>query len=185
MATSKAISKARNAFVEGQSMHIPFRSITRRSRARHLEIQGESYGLRKGEYTPGSGLLSWRHRCLGAWHARFLLTQTAPECDYVTPIQIDSESPALPISQPAYYAIYLRNCWACSRRCAAEDTWALNEGAINDDVFPRAGRMIKRARSHVLSARFARGAAWWPVAFDTTDRVRDMFYRYPTQAMAT
>jgi hypothetical protein len=40
--------------------------------------------------------------------ARFRVTQTDPEfCMYATPVQIDPEKPALPISHPPYYAAYL------------------------------------------------------------------------------
>ena len=39
---------------------------------------------------------------------RFLLTETGAETSlYATPVQIDPENPALPISQPYYYAAYL------------------------------------------------------------------------------
>jgi len=173
-----------NAFVEGRrSMRIPFR-ITHAgdSERATLEIQGEFYGLRQGEYTPWIRLRF--HGGIGvSVHgiARFLLTQTAPECSlYVTPIQIDPENPALPISQPAYYAIYLSKLLGSFATLGmAEDTWALNEGAIDDDAFLEQADVIKREREAMFFSaldRTRRGVV--ACVFDTTDRVQHMFYRH-------
>ena len=69
--------------------------------------------------------------------ARFLVTETAPELSlYATPIQIDPEAPALAISHPSYYAAYLAKLLgAFATLGMAEDTWALNEGAIDEAAF--------------------------------------------------
>src|SRR5581483_3150113 len=70
-------------------------AITRGSdeQTRKLEIQGERYTLRTGEYTPwirlrfARGLLSSTRGIV-----RFLLTETAPDVSlYVTPVEIDPE----------------------------------------------------------------------------------------------
>ena len=173
-----------NAFVEGRSsMRIPFRIEHASDLGRvSLEIQGESYSLRKGEYTPWIRLRF--HGGIGvSVHgiARFLLTQSLPECSlYVTPIQIDPESPALPISQPAYYAIYLSKLLGSFATLGmAEDTWALNEGAIDDDAFLAQADIIKREREAMFFSaldRTRRGVV--ACVFDTTDRVQHMFYRH-------
>jgi predicted AlkP superfamily phosphohydrolase/phosphomutase len=172
-----------NAFVEGSgAMHIPFRILHAEDPERaNLDIQGESYPLRPGEYTPWVRLRF--HGGIGvSVHgiARFLLTQTAPEVSlYCTPIQIDPESPALPISHPAYYAIYLSKLLGTySTLGMAEDTWALNEGAIDDDAFLQQAELIKREReSMFLSALQHTRRGVVACVFDTTDRVQHMFYR--------
>ena len=90
---------------------------------------------------------------------RFLLTETGDETSlYATPVQIDPENPALPISQPRYYAIYLSKLLGpFSTLGMAEDTWALNEGAIDEDAFLTTGRrdqtgargdVLQRSRPH-------------------------------------
>ncbi len=173
-----------NAFVEGRSaMRIPFRIAHADDPTRAvLEIQGETYPLVQGEYTPWIRLRF--HGGIGiSVHgiARFLLTQTAPQCSlYVTPIQIDPENPALPISQPAYYAIYLSKLLGSFATLGmAEDTWALNEGAIDDDAFLEQADMIKREREAMFFSaldRTRRGVV--ACVFDTTDRVQHMFYRH-------
>ena len=59
---------------------------------------------------------------------------------YVTPVEIDPENPALPISHPAHYAVYLAKLLGSFATLGmAEDTWALNEGAIDEDAFFEAG----------------------------------------------
>jgi predicted AlkP superfamily phosphohydrolase/phosphomutase len=172
-----------NAFIEGRgAMRIPFRIARAEDpEGASLEIQGESYALRRGEYTPWIRLRF--HGGLGvSVHgiARFLLTETAPECSlYVTPIQIDPENPALPISQPSYYAIYLSKLLGSFATLGmAEDTWALNEGAIDEEAFLQQAEMIKREREAMFFSALdhtRRGVV--ACVFDTTDRVQHMFYR--------
>jgi predicted AlkP superfamily phosphohydrolase/phosphomutase len=173
-----ALEGPANTFVEGSApMCIPFRI-----HGNHLEIQDESYTLDRGEYTPWIRLRF--HGGLGvSVHgiARFLLTETEPECSlYATPVQIDPENPALPISQPSYYAVYLSKLLGSfSTLGMAEDTWALNEGAIDDDAFLKQADLIKREREAMFFSaldRTRRGVV--ACVFDTTDRVQHMFYRY-------
>src|SRR5205085_5341218 len=81
-----------NAFVEGRgAMRIPFRIVhTQDPERASLEIQGESYPLRPGAYTPWVRLrFHGGIRVSVSGIARFLLTQTQPEVSlYCTPIQI-------------------------------------------------------------------------------------------------
>src|SRR5580698_7936104 len=106
---------------------IPFRVV-----ANTLQIQGETHPLALGEYTPWIRL---KFRARGgssvAGIVRFLLSRESPDFGlYATPVQIDPENPALPISQPAYYAVYLAKLLGTySTLGLAEDTSALNEGA--------------------------------------------------------
>ncbi len=115
--------------------------------------------------------------------ARFLITETEPEFSlYVTPIQIDPESPALPISHPTYYAVYLAKLLGSFATVGmAEDTWALNEGApsMRRNFSPRHGRCIMDEREAMFDHALAhtkRGVV--ACVFDTSDRVQHMFYRH-------
>ena len=103
-----------------------------------LEIGGQKHRLRRGEYSP------WIRLAFRAAPgvkvrgiARFLVTETEPELSlYATPIQIDPEAPALAISHPSYYAAYLAKLLGSFATVGmAEDTWALNEGAIDEAAF--------------------------------------------------
>ncbi|MEO7651765.1 MAG: alkaline phosphatase family protein [Bryobacteraceae bacterium] len=147
-----------------------------------LEIGNEIYALQTGEYSPWI-TISFRApfgiRVKGI--ARFLLTETDPEVSlYATPINIDPENPALPISHPSYYASYLAKLiGAYSTLGMAEDTWALNEQAIDEDAFLKQAYLICAEREAMfLSAleRTRRGVV--ACVFDTSDRVQHMFFRH-------
>ena len=54
----------------------------------------------------------------------------------MTPIHIDPENPAMPISHPAVYAVYLaKKQGPFATLGLAEDTWALNERVIDEQAF--------------------------------------------------
>ena len=64
----------------------------------------------------------------------------------------------------------------------AEDTWALNEGVIDEDAFLEQAEAIKQERERMFFSaldRTRRGIV--ACVFDTTDRVQHMFYRYLDQ----
>lgn len=147
-----------------------------------LEIQGERYPLRLGEYTSwipvafraGPGITAYGI-------CRFLLTELEPEVSlYVTPINIDPERPALPISQPAYYSAYLAKLLGSFATVGmAEDTWALNEGAIDEDAFLEQAWAIHEEREAMFFnalAKMRQGVT--ACVFDGSDRIQHMFYRY-------
>jgi predicted AlkP superfamily phosphohydrolase/phosphomutase len=99
---------------------------------------------------------------------------------YVTPINIDPNSPAMPISHPFVYAIYLAKMMGPYATLGlAEDTWALNERVIDEDAFLRQAWLIFEERKRMLwdvLDKTKRGFV--TVVFDTTDRISHMFYRY-------
>ncbi|MFL6354531.1 MAG: alkaline phosphatase family protein [Bryobacteraceae bacterium] len=147
-----------------------------------LEIQGGSYPLRTGEYTPWIRLRFYATGgvCVHGI-ARFLLSRTEPDWSiYVTPIEIDPENPALPISHPRYYAMYLAKLLGSFATLGmAEDTWALNEGAIDEEAFLRQAELIQREREAMFFGALdhtRNGVV--ACVFDTSDRVQHMFYRY-------
>jgi predicted AlkP superfamily phosphohydrolase/phosphomutase len=143
-----------------------------------IEIQGERYRLAVGEYTPWIRLKFGRARGI----VRFLLTRTEPELAlYATPVQIDPENPALPISHPPFYAIYLAKLLGTFATLGlAEDTSALNEGAIGEEAFLRQVGLIQAEREAMFFGaldRTRRGVV--ACVFDTTDRVQHMFHGRP------
>jgi predicted AlkP superfamily phosphohydrolase/phosphomutase len=161
---------------------IPFKLAQSQEGVWELAVDDGKYALIPGEYTPWIKLrfrLRPGVRVRGI--ARFLLTiDNSGISLYATPIQIDPERPALPISQPRHYAIYLAKLLGSfSTLGLAEDTWALNEGALDDAGFLKQARLIQEERERMfISAleRTRRGVV--ACVFDTTDRVQHMFYRY-------
>jgi predicted AlkP superfamily phosphohydrolase/phosphomutase len=168
--------------VEGAgALKIPF-TLTLNGKGATLEIDDERYDLREGEYTEWITLkfrAALNIKVPGV--VRFRLTESSPEPSlYMTPINIDPESPALPISHPSYYATYLAKLLgAYATLGMAEDTWALNEKAIDETAFLDQAYLIYGEREAMfLSAldRTRRGVV--ACVFDTTDRVQHMFFRH-------
>ena len=147
-----------------------------------LEIGGERFELQPGEYTPWVTLHFKSALNMGVRGvARFLLTEAGPEYSlYMTPVNIDPESPALPISHPTYYATYLAKLLGVySTLGMAEDTWALNERAIDEEAFLKQAYLTYEERERMFFSaldRTRRGVV--ACVFDTTDRVQHMFFRH-------
>lgn len=99
---------------------------------------------------------------------------------YVTPINIDPEKPAMPISHPAYYASYLaKKVGPYTTLGLAEDTWALNEGVIDDGTFLAQTYDIDAERERMFFAGLDKLRQGTLVCvFDATDRIQHMFWRY-------
>jgi predicted AlkP superfamily phosphohydrolase/phosphomutase len=98
----------------------------------------------------------------------------------VTPIHLDPEKPAMPISHPGYYATYLaKKLGPFATLGLAEDTWALNEGVIDDATFLRMTYDIDREREEQFFTALDRLRSGALVCvFDATDRIQHMFWRY-------
>jgi predicted AlkP superfamily phosphohydrolase/phosphomutase len=161
-------------------MTIPFTLRKSGPASATLRIAGERYELSLGEYTSWVTLTfkaSFGVTVTGI--VRFLLTEIEPQLSlYHTPININPEDPALPISHPSYYATYLAKLLgAYSTLGMAEDTWALNEHAIDNAAFLKQAYLTYEERkAQFLSAldRTRRGVV--ACVFDTTDRVQHMFF---------
>jgi predicted AlkP superfamily phosphohydrolase/phosphomutase len=99
---------------------------------------------------------------------------------YLTPLNIDPENPAMPISHPSYYATYLaKRIGPFCTLGLAEDTWALNEGVIDDDAFLQQAYDIDREREQMFFVsldKLRKGTL--TCVFDGVDRIQHMFWRY-------
>ncbi|TAH37860.1 MAG: nucleotide pyrophosphatase [Planctomycetota bacterium] len=113
--------------------------------------------------------------------ARFYCMGTAPEFGlYMTPIHIDPANPAMPISHPGVYAIYLaKKHGQFATLGLAEDTWALNERVIDEPAFlEQAYLYFEERRKQLFDALEKTRTGSVVCVFDTTDRVSHMFFRY-------
>lgn len=100
---------------------------------------------------------------------------------YMTPISIDPESPAMPISHPPYYSNYLAKKIGgpYSTLGLAEDTWALNEGVTDDGTFLELTYDIDSEREKMFFAaldKLRQGTL--TCVFDAVDRIQHMFWHY-------
>ncbi len=171
-----------NGFIEGAgAMRIPF-TISPGGDPLTLHLQGQSVPLSKDEYTPWIKLSFRMGPGLSvSGIARFLVTESGSEFSmYLTPIQIDPEDPALPISHPSIYSLYLaKRLGAYSTLGMAEDTWALNEGVIDEEAFLKQAYLILEERERMFDnalEKTRRGLV--ACVFDTSDRVQHMFFHY-------
>ena len=147
-----------------------------------LEIDRQKHPLELGKYTDWVKV-TFRTGAGGkiTGLCRFLLKQLEPEFEmYVTPINIDPEKPALPISTPAYYSTYLaKKMGPFATLGLAEDTWALNERVIDEkdflqqtwDIHAERERMFFDAIENLDQGLLA-------IVFDATDRIQHTFVRY-------
>ncbi len=147
-----------------------------------LQIDGEKIPLHIGQYSEwvpltfktGTGV-----KISGI--CKFLLKRIEPELDlYVTPINIDPEKPALPISYPAVYAPYLaKKLGRFATLGLAEDTWALNERVIDEGQFLRQTWDIHVERERMFfDALHNLDKGLLTIVFDSTDRIQHTFIRY-------
>ncbi len=147
-----------------------------------VEVSGRKVRLRKGEFSPWVPLtfkpgLGIKIRGI----AKLLVSSLEPHFEmYVTPLNIAPAKPALPISHPFIYSVYLAKLLGSFITLGeANDTWALNEGALSERDFlaltyanhDEWERMFFNAL-----AKTRRGFA--ACVFETTDSLSHMFWRY-------
>ena len=166
----------------GGPMRCPFEIIIGDDGEATLKVNGQTHSLKKGQYTPWirvefkAGLgIKVRGIC------EFLLLATEPEFElYVTPIHIDPDKPALPVSYPSVYCTYLSKMLGSYATLGlAEDTWGLNARILDDDGFLHQCLEADTERERMfLDAleKVRRGLC--VCVFDGTDRIQHMFWRY-------
>ncbi|MFG0319225.1 MAG: alkaline phosphatase family protein, partial [Planctomycetota bacterium JB042] len=147
-----------------------------------LDVCDQTFTLRPKEYSewvnvtfkPGLGL-----KVNGI--ARFCIQELSPEFKlYMTPIHMDPAKPAMPISHPFTYAIYLAKKFGPYATLGlAEDTWALNERVIDEDTFLKQAYLIHEEREKMFfDAMDKNKEGFVACVFDATDRIQHMFMRY-------
>ncbi len=167
----------------GEPVTAPMRLVMAPSGKRAvLHVSGKKVPLVLGEYTEWievSFKLGLGVKLRGI--CRFRLLESEPNVKlYVTPINIDPENPVLPISHPRYFSMFLAKMLGKYATLGlAEDTWALNEGVLDEDAFLEQAwanhaereamffEMLRRTRKGVITC-----------VFDGTDRIQHMFMRY-------
>jgi predicted AlkP superfamily phosphohydrolase/phosphomutase len=147
-----------------------------------LKVGRERVRLEVGKYSdwiPVSFSLGLGMKLRGI--CRFRLLAVEPDVRlYVTPINIDPENPILPISHPRFFSIFMSKLIGRYATLGlAEDTWALNEGVIDEDAFLEqawANHAEREAMFFEMLRRTPRGLI--TCVFDGTDRIQHMFMRY-------
>jgi predicted AlkP superfamily phosphohydrolase/phosphomutase len=147
----------------------------------HVEVSGERLTLEPRRYSPW---IPVRFSAAPGFKVhgicRFYLNQATPELDlYVTPVQIDPENPALPIAHPTVYSVYQSKLIGRFGTLGlAEDTWALNEGVIDEEAFlEQAWLYFEERERQFLTALDRTRTGLTVCVFDTSDRIQHMFFR--------
>ncbi|HLB25010.1 MAG TPA: alkaline phosphatase family protein, partial [Nitrospirota bacterium] len=123
-----ALSGPHNPFMDGAPVaEVPFTvRVDRGKREAAFSVAGTEFALGKGKYSDWVNVpfrLAPGVKAKGI--CRFLVTSFDPFQFYVTPINIDPESPSLPLSHPKSYAVYLAKLiGGYATLGLAEDTWA-------------------------------------------------------------
>ncbi len=150
------------------------------ARRARITVGGETVTLGEGEYSPWLRLpfRSGRARAWGI--ARLRVTGWRPFGLYVTPVNIDPQAPAMPISQPPHYAMMLaRINGPFATLGLAEDTWALNEKVLDEDAFLEQVWDIHDERERQFFHALDRQREGVVVCvFDATDRLQHTFLRF-------
>lgn len=162
-------------------LKLPFVVTIRDDHSAVLKIHGGKQTLRKDEYT------DWIRVSLRAAPGikvhglcKFLLLSTEPEFAlYVTPLNLDPERPAMPVSYPSVYSVYLaKRQGPFATLGLAEDTWALNEHVLADEHFLRQCVDMDGEREAMFFDaldKVKRGLC--VCVFDGTDRIQHTFWR--------
>lgn len=172
-----------NSLVEkGDTLTCPFELRVQNADTAVLKIAGQTFKLKRGEYSPWVRVKFNAAMGLGARGiCQFLLLEAQPHVRlYVTPIQIDPASPALPISHPQAYAVYLSKLIGTYATLGlAEDTWGLNAKVLDDEAFVQQVDQVDDERIKMFFDaldKVRRGLVACVV--DGPDRIHHMFWRY-------
>lgn len=168
---------------EEKEIRLPMKiDINEKNDSVSIKVSGEEITLKRGIFSdwtriifkPGLGM-KIRAIC------RFYVSQIAPHFEmYLTPLNIDPQKPALPISHPFIYSIYLGKLIGNYTTLGeADDTWALNEGILSEDSFIKLAYDNHKESEDMLfnaldKTRKGVVACW----FQTTDSIQHMFFRY-------
>lgn len=169
--------------LSGETLSIPLRiAVDRDGGAVTLRVSGTTHRIREHETTPWVRL-PFRAAPGVTLHgiARFRLTALGRDVAlYMTPIHIDPEKPAMPIAHPPVFSTHLAKLHGPFATLGlAEDTWALNEGALDEAGWLEQAYGFHQERRqmwfHTLR-RLREGMA--VCVFDLPDRLQHMFFRH-------
>ncbi|MEW5901296.1 MAG: alkaline phosphatase family protein [Acidobacteriota bacterium] len=168
---------------KSEEIRIPLQITVDRVKAQvRLEVSGQRFMVKKGQFSPWVRIvfrpgLGTKIKAI----ARFYVSALDPHFEmYMTPLNIDPEKPALPISHPFIYSIYLSKLLGSFITLGeANDTWSLNEGVLGEAAFLELTYSNHAEWEAMLLnalAKTKRGAV--VCVFETTDSIQHMFWRY-------
>lgn len=112
---------------------------------------------------------------------KFYVSQISPHFEmYLSPLNIDPEKPALPISHPFIYSVYLGKLLGSFITLGeANDTWALNEEVLSEEAFLEFTYANHQEWENMFfNALDKTKKGLVTCVFETTDSIQHMFWRY-------
>lgn len=157
-------------------------TIDREKEEALVEVSGKKFILKKETFSdwvkltfcPGWGM-KIRAIC------KFYISQISPHFEmYLSPLNIDPEKPALPISHPFIYSIYLAKLLGSFITLGeANDTWALNENILSEKAFLELTYANHKEWENMLFNAMEKTKKGLVICvFETTDSIQHMFWRY-------
>ena len=178
------ISGPENTLLQNdEEIRLPLRiSIDKNKEEALLEVSGQKFKLEKHTFSgwkkltfrPGLGI-KIKAIC------RFYISQIHPHFEmYLTPLNLDPEKPALPLSHPFIYSVYLAKLLGSFITLGeANDTWALNEGVLSEEAFLELTYSNHEEWENMLfNAMDKTKKGLITCVFETTDSIQHMFWRY-------
>jgi len=147
-----------------------------------IRVSGRKFYLKRNTFSPWIRLtfrpgLGMTIKAI----CRFYVSRIEPHFEmYITPLNIDPEKPALPISHPFIYSVYLAKLLGSFITLGeANDTWALNEGALSEKAFLELTYASHDEWEEMLFNALDKTKKGMVVCvFETTDSIQHMFWRY-------
>src|SRR5690606_7703202 len=110
-------------------------TLDRKQQTARAQVGEQTFDLKVGEYSPWIPLafpIGLGIKMRGICRLRLLEVSDNVRL-YMTPVNIDPDSPVLPISHPRIFASFLSKMLGRYATLGlAEDTWALNEGVLDE-----------------------------------------------------
>jgi len=146
-----------------------------------LHVNGQQVALKLNDY---SGWVRIEFKAAPGFKVRgickfYLKSYAKPFEMYCTPLQVDPDKPVMPISHPVVFSSYLARQGSFATLGLAEDTWALSEKLMSEDMFLEQAYDIHREREEMFFdalRRVRRGLV--ACVFDGPDRIQHMFFRF-------
>ncbi len=172
-----------NLLKKEEEIRLPLRiTIDKNKDEALLEVSGQKFKLKKQTFSEWIKLtfrpgLRMKIKAI----CRFYVSRIHPHFEmYLTPLNIDPEKPALPLSQPFIYSIYLAKLLGSFITLGeANDTWALNEGTLSEKAFLELTYSNHKEWEKMLfNAINKTRKGLVTCVFETTDSIQHMFWRY-------
>lgn len=158
-------------------------TVDRKEKTAVLQIDKEKINLKKGVtsewmtltfkagFIKVSGIAQWVLEDVG---------ENKPIKLYLSPINIDPEKPSMPISHPKIFSVYLSKLLGPYATLGmAEDTWALSEQVMSEEVFLEQMYAYNTEREKSFFDTFKKYKSGLLVqVFEATDRAQHIFWRY-------